>query len=291
MGMRLHPASLPAEAEFRCGTAEPCALGLTRGFALGSDLFGTLATTLLGQHLYESGTWLFYDVFAAYQFLSMVDSKIYANGSVGYRGFSYENTNKDKVETAGLTFRLAYAQEITPVYSQGVTVEGFVTKPKFNRGAAVLYNLNEPADREPAVKALKEFYKFSQKYPRLRVGLPADLELINWKASHIDLPNHLRGYLHLEPFYITNDMKLSDRYEFEEKNYGLRVAMTTAYESAKEKAGRFAAKGSVGADLSASDTVDKCLGVGANSLACPTLKPSKRPVFGLYVNLEASYQF
>ncbi|MCA2959791.1 MAG: hypothetical protein IOD12_06025 [Silvanigrellales bacterium] len=295
MMQRLHPASFPQEAEIRCSILEFCAAGLTRGFVLGSDLlYGTVGTTFLGSQIYAPGAWLFYDGFLGYQFLQGVDNKFYANGSIGYRGFSYRKEvgsqdDERTVRSRGFTFRVAYGQEITPVYSQGLTFEIFAGKTTMDESEFLLL-LNE--DGQAARKFARQFYEYSQHFPKVRLGLPADFEIINWKATHIDLPNHLRGYVRAEPFYIQNEFAIEDRYTSTEKNFGLRAKYMMSYESKQEKAGRYAVLVGVGFDLATSNKPEATYeGEGGDDdrLKAQRLKPRK--VFQPLLNVEASYQF
>lgn len=293
MTQGLHPASFPKEAELRCSVLEFCVAGLTRGFVLGSDLlYGTAGTTLLGAQAYSPGAWVFYDGFVGYQFLQGVDSKFFANGSVGYRGFSYRKEvgsqdDERSLRSRGFTFRVAYGQEITPAYIQGLTFQFFAGKTTMDESKFLL-ELDE--DGQAARKFAKQFYEFSQHYPKVRLGLPADIEIINWKASHIDLPNHLRGYIRAEPFYIQNDFVIEDRYKSIEKNFGLRAQYMMSYESKQEKSGRYAFLAGVGFDLATSNKPEPVYeGVDDDRLKLQKL--TARKVFVPLLNLEASYQF
>lgn len=292
MVQRLHPASYPVEAEIRCGATEPCLLGLSRGFVVGADVSHFLTTSFLGQFFYKPGTWFFYDGFAGFQFLQQVDNKIYANGAVGYRGFSYQSSDGRKISTQGFTFKISYGQEITPTYVQGLVFSLFPTRITVTGDASDVYAA-DPQNRGGELRDVaKAFYEYSQKHPRVSLYFPADLEVINWKASYVDLPNHIRGYFKICPYYLQNDFILADTYSFVEKNFGLRLAMTTTYESAKEKTGRFALLGSLGMDISATDLKPKDLratssgGIKLNDIVLP-----KRPLFDFYANIEGSYQF
>lgn len=304
---RLHPASFPAEAEVRCGTIEPCAFGLTRGFVLGTDLFGMATTTLLGQQLYAPGAWYLIDAFAGYQFLAGTDGKFFANGSVGYRSIGYRNdvgpeNEERRIRSSGFTFRVNYAQEITPVYAQGVSFSIFNGKIKMTESAELTRSTGSGTENGAGSrKMMREFYDFSQQYPKIRLGLPADIEIINWKASHVDLPNHLRGYVRVEPFYIQNEFTIDDRIEYVEKFFGIRPQFLMAYESPQAKAGRYAFLAGVGFDLGLSNKPEaKYEGLDqedSDRLRNSGGEPRPRRNFGSgwgsvpLLNLEASYQF
>jgi len=294
MSQRLHPASFPKEAEVRCSILEHCAFGLTRGFVLGSDVFSTGVTSLLGQQIYAPGAWIFYDAFAGFQFLQGVDDKFYANGSVGYRGFSYRkeigvDQDEVRVRSSGFTFRVTYAQEITPIFSQGLTFNLFAGKTRMDDSGALSVVSEGKAHR----KLVREFYDFSQQSPKVRLGLPADFEIINWKASHVDLPNHLRGYIRAEPFYIQNEFVIEDRASYIEKNFGVRTQYMMSYESLAQKSGRYAFLGGVGFDLATTNKPDIAYDAvpGDPHPALINEQPNHRKVLGLVLNLEGSYQF
>ena len=290
---RLHSATLPGEAELRCSLLEDCFFGLTRGFSIGSDLFGTGVNTLLGQQVYSPGAWIFYDGKIGYQFLDGVGGKMFANGTVGYRGYSFrkeigDDQNERKMQTRGFTFSVNFAQIISPQYSQGLSFHYFAGKTEVDEPRTLLPAATSGSYR----KMLRDYYSFSQQTPQVRFGLPAEFELINWKASHIDLPNHLRGYLSAEPFYIQNEFTVSGEFESVEKNFGLRGMAMAAYESLQTKSGRMSFLLGVGFDLATNNrpevkfTSDQAVAGNAASEDLPT-----RKVFSPLLNLEASYQF
>lgn len=285
--MRLHEASAPGEAELRCGLSEPCAMGLAYNFYLGADLTNLAFVPLL-YPMQTPGSWLYYDAFAGYQFLRGIGEGFYANGSIGYRGFSYEDSDERKVESKGLTFRINYAQVIYPQYTQSVALSGYLGRAKFSDESKI-YELESSDNQDDARQAVKRFYKFSQRYPRVRVGFPADIEVINWRDKNIDLPNHLRGYVRLEPYYIQNDLILDvDGYAWNEKNFGLRSTFSLAYESEPaEKLGRFAALASIGPEFS---TSTMRFSEGEKSAEPKFDLPSRRAV-DLHFEVMASYQF
>lgn len=281
---RLHSASFPGEAEVRCGIVEPCELGLARNFVVGSDIFGMLTTPVISPMRFPGG-WLFYDAFVGYQFLRQKDEPFYANGSLGYRGFSYEDSSHNRVNVNGLTFRVTFAQEILSFYSQGVEFSGFMGASKFNQESILYTNAAEVVNAQVAVQ---RFYRLSKEYPRIRLTFPADLELINWKASYIDLPSDLHGYLRVAPFYVQNDLAFTRGYDWTEKNFGVRLAAMGSYESESvDAAERYAFTAALGADLSTStfafDKGDKADNFKFNLPARSTVEP--------YIELMGSYQF
>jgi hypothetical protein len=287
LAQRLHAATLPGEAEVRCGFSEPCAFGFARGFALGGNLLRTALTPLV-QPLIQPGRWIYYDGFVGFQFLNRVDDTFDSNGSVGYRGFSFKDSDSRELDTAGITFRVTYAQEITGIYTQGLVLSGFMNQTKFSAKERLYEDGPEGADSR---QSLKKFYDFSHSSPTVYLGLPADIEVINWKASHIDMPSHLRGYAHIEPFYIQNDLVLQDWLKREEKSFGLRTAYEMTYESkARDQANRVAFHGALGLELAGTNSKMDYL---KHDEPFGSVRPvlDARPVLSPYWNVMASYQF
>lgn len=282
---RLHSASYPGEAEVRCGFAEPCAFGLARGFVVGSHLLRLVGTPIFSP-LQVPGKWLFYDAFLGFQFLRQVGDPYYANGSLGYRQFSFEDSDGRLVSTSGVTFRVAFAQEIFPGYTQALHFDGYMGDVKYNRHELIYRNTG--SDLDDVRNTLRKFYRLSRQFPRVRLGMPADLELINWKASHIDLPSDIRGYLRVEPFYVQNDLSLSRGYSWTEKNFGLRLAPTFSYESSPvDRAGRYTFLAAFGPEVSTSKF---SFSAGDRSEAYEFhLLP--RPTLDYFAEIMASYQF
>jgi hypothetical protein len=293
MAQRLHTASFPNETEVRCSLLEYCAIGLTRGFVIGGDLlYGAAGTTLLGSQIYAPGAWVFYDGFLGYQFLQGVDGKYFANGSIGYRGFSYRkevglDDDERTIRSRGFTFRVNYGQEIAPTYTQGLDFQVFTGKTSMDEAGTIAQTGPEGQAQR---KFARQFHSYSQSYPKVRLGLPADFELINWKASHVDLPNHMRGYVRAEPFYIQNEFIVEDHVESIEKNFGLRAMYLMSYESKQEKAGRYAFLAGVGFDLATSNKPEaRYEADDTPDFLDADFKPRK--TFIPLLNLEGSYQF
>lgn len=282
---RLHPASFPGEAEIRCGIGEPCVMGLARHFSVGADVFNMLGTPIVAP-MREPGKWIFYDGFLGFQFLRQQGDPYYANGFVGYRGFSYEDSNSHEVSTEGITFRIAFAQEVWTNYTQGVTFGGYMGNVKYS-DEDLLYR-RQGGDLEEVRSAVKKFYPLSRRYPRVQVAFPADFEVINWKASHIDLPNHLRGYARVEPFYIQNDLAFSHGYSWTEKNFGARLGISLAYESKPvDQADRYSFLVSAGPEFATSTfTFER----GEKSADYKFDLP-RRPGLDYYAQIQGSYQF
>ena len=283
LAQHLHSASFPGEAEVRCGFLEPCALGVARGFTLGGDLLRTLLLPSVGSWNVP-GKWLYLDGFVGFQFLNGVDKTHYANGSVGYRRFSYEDSDGRTVASKGLTFRINYAQVISDVYTQGLTFAGYHATYRHTK-QNTLYAAN--ADGEGARRTLNRFYAFSHLSPQRYLVLPADIEVVNWKNTHVDLPNHVRGYLSIQPFYAENYFDLPDFYSYREKNFGANAFFKGTYESAEiNQAGRFAILGQLGMGFS---TVEKAL--DAKDHSGVHSEPPRRNAIGFLAELMGSYQF
>jgi hypothetical protein len=249
---RLHPASLPSEAEFRGSLGQPSFFGFSRGFAVGSHLFENALSTLMGQHIYSSGTWLQYDLLLGYQFLNGVDSKHFASAYAGYTSFSLKRTatgsGEQKIASSGVVFQVDYALSVSPEFSLGIQASGLFGKDKFTGEAQDL--LLESQDGTNVRRMVNDFYAESNHLPKVRASFPMEFEVINWKASHIDLPNHLRGYLSVEPFYRQFELKIDKAFESVEKNVGIKIGPKLAYESLNEKAGRYALSVDFGAEIS-----------------------------------------
>ncbi len=284
--MRMHSATNPEEAALRCSIMDSCILGLTRGFAIGGDVSGMLSA-LVVQPQVQAGAWLLTDAFVSYQFFDSVEKVFNANGSIGYRTFRYEDSNGNVQKSGGISLRFNYAQDISPEYTQGLIFSGTISSWNSVDPEERIYS-NE-ASSPNARRALRNFYRYSQRYPTFWLSFPADVEVINWKASHIDLPNHLRGYGHLEPSFVQNQFRLSnDAFLWVERNLGLRTAATLAYESRPDRvSGRFAVQSTFGLEFSTSShTVD------APRTAKDVLfdLPARPPV-APYLDIEASWQF
>lgn len=285
MEQRLHEASFPAEAEFRCLLASSCELGLTRGFAIGGDLGAMVGTPVFGPIL-EPGRWLVFDGFAGFQFLRAVDEDVYFNAGLGYRSLEHKDSDERTAEAAGMTFRVAYGQRVLDFYSQGVVLNGFYAMNKVS-GVTDNFERQNSGDRE----FIEKFYRFTQSYPRFRLAFPADVEFLNWKNTHVDLPNHLRAYGRFEPFFVQNEFRESiedfGQYEFIERNYGLRLSYLMSYVSSQERFGRLGFLGGVGVDFQAvEDTVSYPNRVDDYKILLPT-----RRTFGFYWELGGSFQF
>lgn len=285
MSQRLHEAAFPAEAEIRCFLATSCEFGLSRGFAVGSDLGAVIGTPIV-RPLVSPGRWLVLDAFVGYQFLRAVDENVYFNAGIGWRSLSYKDSDDRQAGASGLTFRVAYAQRVLDFYSQGVSAQGFYATNKADKVGADLRKKDSGDER-----FLSRYYKFSHGFPSFRLGFPADFEFINWKNTHIDLPNHLRGYGRIEPFFIQNQFKESfpevNEYSLVEQNVGLRLAYSMTYVSAQERFGRIGLLGGLGVDV---QTSDQRISYDEEALATKVSLP-KRPTLAPYWEIGGSFQF
>ncbi len=285
MEQRLHESAYPREAEFRCLFATSCDFGLTRGFTIGSDLGSVIGTPFFRPIAYP-GRWLVVDAYAGFQFLRAVDERVFFNMSLGYRFIEHAGSDGRSADARGMTFKVAYGQQILDFYSQGVLLDGFYANNKIDN-VGDQFQFIGTDDKE----FIDRFYKFSQGYPRFRFSLPADFEVINWKNTHVDLPNHLRGYVRVEPFFIQNEFEEVfpdiNKYNFTEYNYGLRVAYLMSYVSPKERYGRLGFFGGIGVDVQASSSeVSYDNQADDFRVELPT-----RSIFAPYWQVGASFQF
>jgi hypothetical protein len=285
---RLHPAVLPQEAELSCSVASSCMLGLTRGLAVGGDVFRSFGVTTLGQHFLESGAWTYVDFGAAYQLLRRSERQSSFNAAIGLRSYSYKNSDDAKLARTGLTLRTAYAEAIYPAYTQGLVFEIHSAQISTDGGADKPFERNDTKRVRPVIK---EFANFSRSHPSLRLLLPADLEIINWKPSDLEIEAPLRGYLRLTPTYEHADLILKDSQETQfswvEKRFALQVMALAAYVSPEEKSGRYGLLGGLGIEVGSSRAKieSKVPADGEN----PQI-PSAPMVRGK-VEIQATYQF
>jgi hypothetical protein len=286
--MRMHPATNPDEAALRCHFMEPCVMGLTRGFGVGGDFLGMLSS-LVYQPQARAGAWLLVDAFVNYQFVDAVEKIFHANGSIGYRSLSYEDSNENTFRTGGLSWRFNYAQDITSEYTQGLTFSGLLSswhsvKPQ----SRFLQTSTLDSHSENSRRAMRDFYEYSHAYPTLWLSFPADLEVINWKASYIDLPSDLRGYAHVEPFFAQNEFKLpNEAFSWVERNFGLRTAATLAYESRPDRvAGRYTLQASAGLEFATSSPDEQAPTAADVSFDLPEREPVSP-----YLDLGLTWQF
>lgn len=286
--MRLHPAALPLEAELSCSLLFGCHIGLTRGFVLGGDVSRTLGMTMLGQHFYGAGAWTYLDANVGYQFLRMSERMSTLMGTFGYRTLSYKNSEGAKLARSGIAFRTAYAESVLPAYTQGLVFEAF-SSPLDSDGGA-----NQPFTRLDDKKVrnlIKEFAGFMRLNPLLRLQMPADLEVINWKPSQVDLPSSLRGYLRVNPTYEQTDIVLKNAeqtiYSWIEKRFALQLMLMTAYAAPEQKSGRLGLLGGLGFEMAASKlSIDSKAPTQDLNPDIPTA-----PLVRGKLEIQATYQF
>lgn len=281
--MRMHQASQPDEAAVRCGFVDSCVMGLTRGFSVGGDWMGGLSS-LLVQPQIEAGAWFLADIFGGYQFLA--DKNFYANGKIGYRYLRYADSNGNTVVGRTLTLGFNYAQDVFPAYTQGLSFEGALNPTNSLSENERFYSASGAGVNTR--RAVSNFYEYSHRHPVLRVGFPADFEVINWKASHIDFPSDLRGFGHIEPYFAQNQFTLTDDFSWVERNFGLRMGVSMAYESRPDRvAHRFTAQVKAGLDFA---TVSRNVTVHPPR---PDLNfdLASHPAAGAYGDLIVSWQF
>lgn len=285
---RLHPALLPLEAEVSCSLSSSCMFGLTRGFAIGGDLLQTLGVTTLGQHFLESGAWTYLDVSGAYQFLRMSVRQSSFNASVGFRSFGFKNSDDAKLSRSGLTLRTAYAESVYPAYTQGMVFDIFSSTLSAEGGVENPFMRN---DIKKAREVVKEFVGFTRTHPSLRLQLPADLEVVNWKASDLDIEAPIRGYFRVNPTYEQADLIIKDvqesKYTWIEKRFALQLMLLGAYISPDQKSGRYGILGGLGVEMGTSRAkVDSKVPADGINPDIPTA-----PMVRGKLEIQASYQF
>jgi hypothetical protein len=246
------------EAELSCSLLFGCQLGFSRGFALSSDAPKTLGVTLLGQHFLGAGAWTYGDAAIGYQFLRQVERQATLMGALGYRTYSYQNSKNAKLARSGFIFRTSYAESVLPSYTQALVFEAFSSSLVSSGGADQPFSKSDTGDVRGLVK---QFVLFSRSNPLIRLQMPADLEIINWKPSQVDLPAALRGYLRINPVYEQTDLILKNAgeniYAWSEKRFALQLMLMTAYASPIEKSGRLGLSGGLGVEMAATtDTLE-----------------------------------
>lgn len=249
--MRLHESVFPREAEFRCSVVGACDMGLTRGLNLGFDVSQFVNSTLI-KATSDGRSWLVVDGYLGYQVLDNVPEFHSATIAVGYRVIRYKDAYDTVAKVEGLHGRLAYAHQVAPRLTVGLLFEGMPLRKdtlSANPGWAA-----DSAVRTNVHGAIRSFYKYASRWPALHVAFPAELEVANLKGYDIGTPEDIHFFARLQPFFALNLMDLGDDFLWSEQVYGLRLALTSAYESIPSvKFGRWAAKGSVGLDAGLSD--------------------------------------
>ena len=250
---KLHPATLPAEAELRCSVLYGCWLGLSRGFAVGGDLVESLGVTTLGQHYLGAGAWHYVDASGAYQVLSQGPRKSSLNIAVGYRSFGYKNSEDIQFSRTGWLVKTAYAEAVYPAYIQGMLFEIHSSVLSTDGGVERLFDKDDTQAVRPA---LKEFALFSRAHPSVRLQFPADLEIANWRGDDLDINAPLRSYLRLVPTYEQTEIRIGDVknevFNWREKRFALGVLYMASYVSPENKSGKFSAVAGLGFEVGTS---------------------------------------
>lgn len=288
LDLRMHPAILPREAEVSCSLTFGCFLGLTRGFAVGSDLLRTVGVTALGQHFFSAGAWTYFDAGLGYQFLQQVERRATFMGSFGLRNYGYKNSQGARLARSGVTFRTAYAEAVLPAYTQGLVFDVFSSSIAAEGGA------NQPflkTDDKKARNLIEDFAIFMRSYPLLRLQLPADLELVNWKPSELDLPASLRGYLRVSPTFEQTELVLRENqktiFDWSERRFSLQLMLMGTYASVEQKSGRWAVLGGLGFEVGA--TSSSLTAQASESELKPNI--SIAPLVQGRFEIQATYQF
>lgn len=289
LNLRLHPATLPLEAEVSCSLLFGCQLGLSRGFSVGGDALKTLGVTTLGQHFYGPGAWAYLDVNVGYQFLRLAERQSSLMGAFGYRTFSYKNSEGAKFGRSGMAFRTAYAESVFPAYTQGMVFEAFSSPLQTEGGADQPFNPSD--ERKVRSSLVREFAQFMRSNPLLRLQMPADLEIINWSPSQVDLPGAMRGYLRISPSYEQTDLVIrsgdQDIFSWIEKRFALQLMLMTTYASPEERSGRLGLLGGLGFEMAA--TKSSVESKSTRSELIPTI-PSAPLVQGK-LEIQGTWQF
>lgn len=288
LDLRLHPSLFPLEAEVSCGVDSDCILGLSRGFAVGGDLFRSLGVTTLGQHFLGAGAWTYLDLKAGYQFLRLAERQSSFNISLGYRSFGFGNSDNSKLKKRGITIRSAYAESVYPAYTQGLVFEIHSAELIAEGGTESPFEKSDPS-RARAVIA--EFANFSRSHPSIRLRLPADLEVVNWKGADLSLEAPVRGFVRLAPLYEQADLTFKNvqetTYRWLEKRFGLELMLMAAYVSPNDKSGRHGLLAGLGVETGLSRSkVESNLFSGAVLPIIPTASVVRGKL-----EIQATYQF
>jgi hypothetical protein len=286
--MRLHPSHLPLEAELSCSWLFGCQLGLSRGFALSSDAANMVGVTLLGQHFLGTGAWTYADAALGYQFIRLAERQATLMGTLGYRAYSYKNSENAKLARAGFMFRTAYAESVVPAYTQSLVFDAFSSSLTASGGADQPFTRS---DTKRVRSLVKEFIQFTRSNPLIRLQMPADLEIINWKPSQVDLPSALRGFLRINPIYEQADLVLKTGnesiYTWSEKRFALQLMLMSAYASPEQKSGRLGLTGGLGFEMAA--TTDSLESKAQSPDLNPVL-PDPTLISGK-LEIQVTYQF
>lgn len=284
---RLSSSAYPNEAELFCST-EQCVFGLTRNLVVGGDAVGMIAAPLrpaFDPNWVSGGSTYLIDAFGGFQILKDVNGSN-MNAQIGYRKL-YFSDGFNQIYTQGLTAKISYSLNATPIYSQGFQFSGY-----FVFGNAFLNNtaaLDVNSSGHPQLNTTASyFYRLSQNYPTYRLSLPADVEVVNWASSQTGLPMPLRIYAHLEPFYIQNNLNFTGNnlsLQQQEQNFGMRLAGIASYESSNDdRAYHYGLKAAAGMDIASSQFTT--ISAGNTNLSLPN-----RPLVAPYIEIAAIFQF
>ena len=242
----------------------------------------------MGQHFLGSGAWAYLDAGLAYQFLRRGERQASLNAALGFRSYSYKNSDEAKLSRSGMTLRTAYAEGIYPAYTQGLIFEVHSSTVTPDGGADKPFEAN---DVNNVRAVIKQFAHFARTHPSLRLQLPADLEIMNWKAEDLELEAPLRGYLRVSPVYEQADLIIKDvqetRFSWTEKRFALQLMLLTAYASPGEKAGGYGLLGGLGLEMGSSRArVEAKVPTGGMKPEIPTA-----PLVRGKLEIQATYQF
>ncbi|MEY4065316.1 MAG: hypothetical protein RIR26_1524 [Pseudomonadota bacterium] len=284
----LHPALLPLEAEVSCGFNVDCTLGLTRGFAVGGDFLRSLGVTTLGQHFLDAGAWTYLDLNAGYQFLRRGERQSSFNLVGGYRSFGFGNSDNARLSKSGITIRSSYAESVSPAYTQGLIFEIHSSTLRAEGGAEKPFEKSDPSK---ARSLLTQFATFSRSHPAVRLRLPADLEVVNWKGADLNMEAPVRGFLRVTPLYEQTDLTFKNVqetvYSWVEKRFGLELMLLAAYAAPTEKSGRYAFSAGFGIESGLSRAkVDSNLPPGSVLPEIPTADVVRGKL-----EIQGTYQF
>ena len=285
---KLSSSAYPEEAEIYCGT-DNCIFGLTRGFVVGSDVFGMIYAPIrpYTDKNWVSGNLYIIDAFGGYQILRDEKSRINMNTQIGYRKIGF-NDGVNELSTQGVTIGVHYSQRITSLYMQSITFDGFLKFRSTSINDAKSLVTTSP-NHQQLNNSASYFYRISENYPTYRLAFPADLEVANWSTKETGLHSPIHGYLELSPFYIQNELIFSENniaLQKIESNFGLTMAAVVSYESTaeKSKSGRYALKGLAGIDISSGNFTTTSSGHA--DLSLPT-----RPIVAPNIVLAGTWQF
>lgn len=251
--LRLHEAALPQEAEISCSLMSTCDFGLTRGLALSIDATQFINSTLF-KSTSDGRSWLALDASGGYQILRDDPASHFSNARLGYRLVRYKDSSGTLLKTEGVSAAITYAHELAPRMVIGLSFSGVPAQRDRITPGQDNWALT-PVARANMFSAIRSFYKYAGKWPRLRVGVPVDLEAANVLGSDIGIPESIHFYARAEPFFAQYELDLNDDLMWREQLFGVRLAVSSAYETKPEaRFGRIAAMVALGIDAGLSGT-------------------------------------